>query len=239
MTSTKQDIPATPEQVTFDSLKLQVESKIQLLIWRNHERVQYFSSLIGYVRDEYLLIKIPTVDDVPIPIREGERINVRVFTGVKVCAFESTVDRVFVHPLFYAHLSFPQKIEGVSLRTAMRVKANFPGRVMTSQSGKSSEQHSVVVANVSVTGALVESGDALGDKGETFDLEFALGSGDQSLRLQTTATVRNVNTRKAASAEQRTVYTYGVEFTALDATQRLMIENLTYQALIEDRQNLL
>jgi c-di-GMP-binding flagellar brake protein YcgR len=120
------DHDITPREFAFESLNMQVGVRLQLMTHRRVKPVTHFSTLIGYLKDEYIILKIPMENGVPIGLTEGERVTIRVFSGVNVCSFACTVERVFARPLFYVHLSFPTSIQGTSLRTAMRVKVDLP-----------------------------------------------------------------------------------------------------------------
>src|SRR5205823_7890283 len=82
-----------------------------------------------WIKDEYLIVKIPIDQGMPIALAEGDRVTIRVFSGVNVCSFACTVERVFGRPLLYAHLSFPRSIQGTSLRAAMRVRVDIPAHL--------------------------------------------------------------------------------------------------------------
>jgi c-di-GMP-binding flagellar brake protein YcgR len=228
------------ELVEFQAMNLQVESRLQLLLHRGLVPVQHFSTLIGYAKDEYLLIKMPVENGAPMLLREGEQLTVRVFSGMTVCSFDATVLRVLYHPFFYAHLTFPKVIQGASLRRALRIKVNMPAEVKMPGADGNALNAPVVLGNLSVTGALVESDKALGEKGEILDLSFAITTqfDDHEVRIDTRATIQNAQ-HKPPSRENPEKYVYGVQFDELDATHKIMLQNLIYQALIEDRQKLL
>lgn len=223
-----------PQEFEFEAMNLQVGGRLQFITHRQVKPVQHFSTLIGWVKDEYLIVKIPMEHGAPIPLVEGERLTIRVFSGVNVCSFACTVERVFGRPLLYVHLSFPTSIQGTSLRTAMRVKVDIPVQV----SGSHSHAHAnCYLVNLSVTGALIESPRKLPADDEVM-LQFALAAppGNQ-VTVRTRASIRNVNTLKPSS-EQHEVFTYGVQFLDLDPVHYTLLQNLTYEALLADRQKI-
>jgi len=229
----------TRDAYDFDSLNLQVGSRLQLLFTsRSSTPSQYFSTLIGYVKDQYLIIKTPTDQGAPVQLRVGEQATIRVFSGVNVGSFTATIDRIFLHPCFYFHLSFPKIIQGTSLRKAIRIKVNIQGE-LTGPSGASTSIP-VVINNLSVAGALVESEQELPNSDGTFELIFALVTqpGNHEITLNTRGTIRNINARPATIPDQKDTYTYGVEFVDLDPTHQIVLQNLTYEALIGDRQKI-
>jgi c-di-GMP-binding flagellar brake protein YcgR len=126
-------------------------------------------------------------------------------------------------------------IQGTSLRAAMRVKVDIPAQLTTS-AGTSS----VFLVNLSVSGALVESAKPLVEEEGQVGLSFYLIAqpGNRQVRVNPTATIRNINVVKPASGDKPQVFTYGVQFIDLDPVHYTMLQNLTYEALIADRQKI-
>lgn len=223
-----------PQQFEFESLNMQVGVRLQLITHRRVKPVPHFSSLIGYVKDEYLIVRIPFEDGVPIGLTEGERVTVRVFSGVDVCSFACSVERVFTRPLYYVHLSFPTSIQGTSLRGAMRVRAGRPVRV----AGLKHEAAPMecLLANVSVTGARIDSAQPLPPEEDIVDLKFALmvPPGNQETEVCIRASIKNLAVGKPV-AGQVEMYSYGVQFIDLDPVHYTLLQNMTYEALLADR----
>jgi c-di-GMP-binding flagellar brake protein YcgR len=225
-----------PQDVDFETMHLQVGTRLQLITHRRVKPVQYFSSLVGYVKDEYIILKIPMDSGAPIALAEGERLTIRVFSGIKVCSFACTVERVFGRPLFYVHVSFPTSVQGTSLRTAMRVKVDLPAAL--SGSGSHGKPLACTILNLSVSGALVVSPNRLPADEERITLQFALKAppDDQEVQIDARATIRNVNVTKAP--DDTDLYTYGMQFTDLDPVHYTLLQNMTYEALLENRQKI-
>ncbi|MDB5918861.1 MAG: hypothetical protein JWR40_3095 [Massilia sp.] len=221
----------------FEAMNLQVGGRLQFITHRGFKPAQHFSTLIGYVKDEYMIVKIPTDNGAPISLTEGEKLTIRVFSGVTVCSFDCTVERVFGRPLLYVHITFPRSIQGTSLRGAMRVKADIAAEVTGARPGSAALACTLV--NLSVTGALVESKHKLAQDGEVVTLAFQLVAqpGNYQVDVVTRASIRNVNVVKPASALSE-VFTYGVQFVDLDPNHYALVQNMTYEALIADRQKI-
>jgi c-di-GMP-binding flagellar brake protein YcgR len=230
------DRDLAPQEFGFDSLNLQVGVRLQFITYRRIKPVQYFSTLIGYVRDEYLIVKLPMENGTPVGLVDGERVTIRVFSGMNVCSFACTVQRVFDRPLHYVHLSFPDSIQGTSLRTAMRVKVDIAAQVLPARGDGAAVE--CTLTNISVSGARIESPRSLPENGGEITLEFGLPSplGDGEMRVRTRAAVRNVNAlRRDNGAEY---FAYGVQFLDLEPVHHTMLQNLTYEVLLADRQNI-
>ena len=224
------------QDVDFEMMNLQVGTRLQLITHRRVKPVQHFSSLIGYIKDEYIIFKVPMENGAPIGLTEGERLTIRVFSGIKVCSFACTVERVFGRPLFYVHVSFPTSVQGTSLRTAMRVKTELPAQL--TGSGTHDKPLACTIVNLSVSGALVTSPNRLPADEEHIALQFSLKAppDDQEVPVFARAAIRNVNMTKAADGSD--VFTYGMQFIELDPTHYTLLQNMTYEALLADRQKI-
>lgn len=237
MDDLQEDRDLGPHLLEFESMNLHVGIRLQFITHRRVKPVQHFSTLIGWLKDEYMVVKIPMDSGLPIPLIEGERLTIRVFSGINVCSFACTVDRIFGRPLFYAHISFPTSIQGTSLRTSMRVKVGIPAKIIAL--GAEASATDCVLTNLSVHGARIESTTSLSTDDEAIELEFALSipPGKQAVRIRTRANVRNVSAVPGAEAQAGS-FAYGVQFIDLDAGHYTLLQNLTYEALLADRQKI-
>jgi c-di-GMP-binding flagellar brake protein YcgR len=226
-----------PQDFEFESMNLQVGVRLQFITHRRLKPVQHFSTLIGWLKDEYLIVKIPMDNGAPIPLGEGERLTMRVFSGIHVCTFACTVERVFGRPLLYAHISFPRTIQGTSLRTAMRVKVDLPARIVPASDAVPPVD--CLVTNLSVNGARIESQKSLPQDEDEFILEFTLQAppNNQEVRVRARAAVRNISALPGGP-EQADGFAYGVQFTSLNPAHYTLLQNLTYEALLADRQKI-
>jgi c-di-GMP-binding flagellar brake protein YcgR len=224
-----------PQEYEFEQMNLQVGGRIQFITHRTIKPIQHFSTIIGWVKDEYMIVKVPFESGAPIAVNEGDKLTIRVFSGVNVCSFSAMVKRVFGRPLCYAHLSFPEKIQGTSLRTAMRVRVDIPAQLVCCGINSS-----VFLVNLSVSGALIESPARLETDDSKVTLSFTLIAqpGNREVLVMTQATIRNISVVKPAVAGKEEVFTYGVQFIDLDPTHYTLLQNLTYEALIADRQKI-
>lgn len=222
-----------PQEFEFETMNLQVGVRLQVMRHRHLKPVQHFSTLIGYLKDEYLIIKTPLENGAPIAIAEGDPVTIRVFSGVNVCSFACSVERVFARPLNYLHLSFPTAIQGTSLRGAMRVKAEIAAQVATPDSAAAPV--ACQLTDVSVTGARIEAQYPLPAGSEMVSLSFSLTipSSSQEMQIETLAAVRNMTVSRPVP--DKDVFNYGVQFIDLDPGHYTLLQNMTYEALLADR----
>ncbi|TWI66120.1 c-di-GMP-binding flagellar brake protein YcgR [Pseudoduganella lurida] len=220
---------------TFEQMNLQVGTRLQFITHRTLKPVQHFSTVVGWVKDEYLIVRIPVEQGTPIGLYEGDKLTLRVFSGVNVCTFSTVAERIFGRPLFYVHLTFPDEIFGTSLRTAMRVKVDLPAQLKMANG----DEHAGLLANLSVSGALLESAQPLPPVKEAVDVQFTLVTepDKRQVTVMARASIRNVSAVEPTAGTPGK-YGYGLQFIDLDPSYYLMLQNLTYQALIGDRQKI-
>ena len=232
--TTELEQPAAQETFTFDDMRLQVGARIQIQVPFGGNAPQYFTTLIGFVKDEYLIVKIPFENGLSVTLPQEATVVVRALSGVHVFAFSCVVRRVFLAPLFYAHLSFPEKIAGTVVRKALRAIVEVPVTITGAPEGGEASKIDASFSNLSATGGFIESPSALGESGQRLRVSFAfrVHPGDREVKIETDATIRNV--RKPVGAGEG-AFGYGVRFDDLGEDQAIMIQNLVYQALTQNR----
>lgn len=212
---------------SFDDIKLQVGTRLQIMLKRGARQSIYYTSLIGYVSGEYLLMKIPLEHGLSVPILVGERVALRVFSGMNVFTFVCYVESVFHGPRYYMHLTFPAEIQATALRKAVRVKVDLPVQIKgTAESG--------TITDISVDGAQITAGSALGELEAKIALSFTfqIKPTNQEVRLETSATIRNLHELPAAKKDAPARFSHGVSFDDIDPTNQVMLQNLVYESLL-------
>ena len=99
---------------------------------------------------------------------------------------------------------------------------------------------SVFITNLSVSGALIEAPQAVSREGDVVHLNFTLlAPPDQrQVRIQTPALIRNASVAQSEKSAGQEVFSYGVQFTGLDPAHFTLLQNLTYEAMLADRQKI-
>jgi len=79
MSSNPPPSEAKTQEYEFEQMNLQVGGRIQFITHRTIKPVQHFSTLIGWVKDEYMIVKVPFENNAPIALNEGDKLTIRVF----------------------------------------------------------------------------------------------------------------------------------------------------------------
>lgn len=221
---------------TSSILSSQIGTRLQLFTRRDIKPVQHFSTLIGYLKGEYIICKTPTIDNVSIPFNNGEKVSIRGFTGTNIFSFDTSVIRTFSHPLLYMHLYFPYEIKNVGLRRAARIKVNIPAQISVLHPGEPALILDAWLTNLSLTGAALESPHNLGEE-QLLQLSFIFEYRGEETKINTGALVRNVTRRFTAGSEDQDTYVYGVEFLSLDPKEEMQLKLFVYEFLLINRQS--
>lgn len=210
----------TPAEHSFERMPLKVGMHMQLLT--GSSQVSHPSALVGFVADDFVIVRLPVEVGVAVPFRIGESLMVRLMAGVHVFAFESMVERLFLPPIGYLHLTWPVRIKATRFRATPRVEA---GLEATTILPNGSEQ-AVQLVDLSVGGGLLR-GQALGGRDANLKIRFNLPDG-AAPPMELNCVVRS--SRQAANDE--TVSEFGVKWETGDETQRLRLQNFVYERML-------
>jgi hypothetical protein len=151
----------------------------------------------------------------------------RAFTGRSAFAFRSTVLYAAYLPFPYVHLSFPEKVEGVKVRSSPRCRFAVPARITAH--GKVLEDSGIV--NIGTTGALIETAVPLPDSDGTIEITFSFELHGVPVSLNLHARVRGA--KGATGKEDAQRHQYGVEFKDLQPNDRVVLGSLVYFRMYE------
>jgi c-di-GMP-binding flagellar brake protein YcgR len=225
-------------KIEFEDMNLQVGVRLQIMSKQANSPAVQYTSLIGFVADDCLLLQIPQQDGQAVEMAAGTEVALRVFSGVSVFTFDARIEAVVRSPRQFLVLSFPANIQKVGLRKAVRVKANIPVRVVNPVNGESLKE--ATLSDISLSGALVSTSNPLGSTGDTVNIEFSImvQSQKQEVLIRTSASIRSVQQAVGTAPDGGsfyTVYTYGINFLDIDATHQAILQNYVYETLLIHR----
>lgn len=224
--------------IEFEDMNLQVGVRLQILLNHSDNSVAHYSTLIGYVAGEYLLLTIPQDSRAMVGLQQSMTVVIRVFTGVSVFTFESRIEALVQTPRAFMLLAFPVAIQKVGLRKAVRVKANLPVRVKSPVDAE--DVTTATLSDISLSGALISTSKPLGTMGDMVSIEFSLTDQtvDQLVTITTTASIRSLQQSAGSTADGatfQTVYSHGINFHDIDAAKQVVLQNFVYETLLVHR----
>ncbi len=223
---------AKPQEETlgFDAIKLMPGDALQLQPMLEGQTERFTVHVIGVMKPKSVLVTMPIVEGKLIFVRDGQTYLVRAFSGLNVCAFKARVLKSQLQPFPYLHLSYPDSVQAMRIRRAMRAPASIIVAVQQSEEGKQTGAGKLV--DISVGGAKMFSPMPLGQKGDNLWLSFKVKLGDMEEYVKTPVIIRSEG--EEDDEQGKRMKTFGIQFGELGQSQRLIIMNLVYQHLLKE-----
>ena len=219
-----------PKKAKFADMKFQVGQRVQL-IQDGAGAHKHYTSVIGWVENEFLMLRVPQDDGWITHLREGINVEVRLFSGLSIFTFKSRINTLLLNPRNYMLLSFPDDILESPMRAHLRVRTSLPVEILESASGHNLGEfhlHDISGGGTSVVGPFklgeVESSIKLG-------LRFDLQSTGKSEHAEMMGTIQNVeHVHRANQADAKPEYQHGIRFDEPDARVVLLVHELQQRA---------
>lgn len=218
------------ETLSFDAVKLMPGDALQLQPLLEGQTERFSVHVIGVMKPKSLLVTAPVVDGKLIFVSDGQSYLVRAFSGLNVCAFKARVLKSQLQPFPYLHLAYPDSVQAMRIRKAMRAPASIIVAVQESEAGRQIGAGKII--DLSVGGARMYSPMKIGVKDQSIWLSFKVMLGDMEEYVKTPAVIRAVGEEDDEQGKRMNVF--GLQFGELSQSQRLIIMNLVYQHLLKD-----
>ena len=223
---------------TFDDMKLNVESRLQLEPAAQLSREHYFVKVIGYLRGTSLLVTTPTNAKGEKPeLKEGLKVLMRSFSGQNAFGFSCILKRIVKSPFDYLHLSFPDTIQGIMIRKAIRIKTRIIAAVQNAHSA--GQPLAALISNISADGAALDAKHALGKKDEILNLSFRINPHKIDAYLSVKGAIRAVLSEATDERSELSIYRYGIEFIDLQPNDMVILQSMIYQKMVESPHQLM
>ena len=225
-----QEKEEAPRLAKFADMDLRVGQRVQL-VQDGSVQKKHYTSLVGYVENEFLILRIPQDDGWIVHLQEGMTVEVRLFSGVSVFSFFSRVDTILVSPRNYMLMSFPDKIQEVRLRAHARVRTSHPVQIVEAASAavKTSGFH---LHDLSGGGASIIGPESLGAVGARIRVgfDFQLHATNKKEHIELNATVQSQEQVPGAHAGGKHVHQHGIQFDEVDPRIVLWVHELQQAA---------
>lgn len=224
--------PASNKGSPYESMNLKVGDRLQvqpppkLTVERCNVR------FIGSLQDQSLLITAPVLaSGVRLDLMEGDNLVIRIFSSQNAFAFACEVLRVCKLPYGYLHVSFPQVVQGTVIRKAPRIKIKI-GVMVGTDKDKASEVPGVI-SNLSSNGALLDGRRNIAEVGDTLHLSFHLKLHNIDVNLSLVGNVRAIIGGDKPEQSSSSLSQFGLEFVDLTPNDKMILQSMVYQQMIE------
>lgn len=222
--------------LSFSDIKLKSGDRMQVeppaILCQERLPVKY----IGHLKDLSVLVTLPTLNGLPLALREGEKIVLRAFSSQNVFGFAATVERICKIPYSYLHLSYPEQVSSMVVRKSPRIKTNIIVTIQNEGRDNGSEKTSGMLTNLSTTGAGLDARQALGKKGETLTLSFRVEIHNVEMYLTIKAAILALIPQVTGDTE---TIRHGLEFKDLSPNDSVLLQSLIYRQMVESPENLI
>ncbi|MDR3394666.1 MAG: flagellar brake protein [Parasulfuritortus sp.] len=222
--------PVIEKTASLDEIKLMPGDALQLqqMVAGQNERLTV--RVIGVMKPKSVLVTAPVIEGKLIFVREAQPFLVRAFSGLNVCAFKTNVLKAHHTPFPYLHLAYPDSVQIMRIRKAVRAEVQLITAVHDKEGGRQIAAARIV--DLSVGGARLMANNAFGEKDQLVFLSFKIKLDDIEEYIQTPAIIRAISQEDDETGRKVTVV--GVQFENLSQNHRLLIMNMVYQFLLKE-----
>jgi c-di-GMP-binding flagellar brake protein YcgR len=184
------------------------------------------TTLIGWLKSRSIVVTPFHDGGEVISLIEGEQALVRVFTGRCAFAFNVKILKSQKLPFPYVHLSYPDEIESVVVRSSPRCRADLPATISCGQTACKGS-----ILNLSMTGALIEVAERLEGGADGLRIACSFELHDVPVSLMLSATILGDKTGSVSGDEEGR--RYAVTFRDLEPNHKLMLGAFIWYRMYE------
>lgn len=211
-------------------IKPQTGERVQLRILGRDIQAYYYAQLIGYIRNQSVLITAPLDGGQRVIMADGERVEVRMLTGSNIHIFQSMIQRVCISPSYYLHLEYPAKVRTQPLRKSPWAKMTLTASVADAQGN----QETARIVNLSPDGAQIHVSRSMGGKNDSLRLTLPVNIDDMKTTLTLDTLIEHVRPAKPdRRADEPDMLEYGISFNNTPTEDMLWLKCLIYQRITE------
>jgi hypothetical protein len=196
------------------------------------DKERFFVKLVGYVKNQSILLTTPMVDGHVLLLRDGQDFILRVFSGKNAYACKATILRVCNTPYPYLHLTYPTQVQGVSVRNTARQKTNMIASVSNPKDGENGTKWPATVTDLSLTGAKIDAPAPLGKTGDEINFTFRIKTSLLDTYLTVACIIRRIDAPRSEGGS--TLVEHGMQFQNLGVQDTLAIQHLLYLQIIDE-----
>ncbi len=205
-------------EVNFATLRLRPGTAIQIqryAIGAPRSEIQFLGSVPGKI----LMVTQKDWDSTQTPLELDQEYILSGFSGQYDFSFSSRVTQLLSDPFPYAALVYPESVSARLVRKLARIKTRLPA-ICSNLGGDTARD--VVLADLTVGGALIDSPAPLGIPGDSIHLALTADLENYRTDVALLATIRHVH--KSGLGR----YSLGVEFRELTEDDKLVLHYVVH-----------
>lgn len=190
-----------------------------------NQKVRYSVPLLGFAKNQTVLVGLPMAEGKLEFIREGQSFVVRAFASKKAYAFSAVAVKAALTPHPYLHLSWPKLVDCTVVRQDSRAAV----RIIASVSLDEPERvAATTLSDLSVGGCSGPLKQPLGVAGDEGRIKFRVCAAGTDEYLNLKMVLRSVVPLSDGSGELQ----HGFEFVEVPRRERLVLAAFVHQTLV-------
>lgn len=218
----------------FEDMSARIGDPLLLQVRTTFAEERGKARLIGYVPKRTVIIEAPVGETSAMALRVGQSVIARSFSGKLAYGFETMVKAVCTTPITYCHLLYPDFVQKVPVRESARVAFNVIGTATLLPGEKeevaATESFAVMLVDFSTTGAAFVAPSSVVARGRELRLAFRVRIQEIEV-LPTLDCIVRSSSQIEDDAKGRS--RYGVQFKEMSMQDRLVLQNMVYQKMLE------
>jgi len=218
------DLNKESVMLDLDSVRWQVGETFFLQVHDNPS-IRYTVRLIGFVKNQSILVTAPRIDGRGAIIRDGQTFIVRAFPGKKAYAFTASALKSVYTPHPYLHLSYPKIVRCTAIRQSSRASV----KIIASLSVGDPEQiGAATLTDLSMGGTSGLLKRSIGKKGDSGVIKFKVNTAGEDAYLIIPLIIRSI-----VQTENSEEFRYGFEFVNIPTQSKIILSSFVHQTLAE------
>lgn len=223
-TNSGADLNKESVMLDLDSVRWHVGETFFLQVHDNAS-IRYTVRLIGYVKNQSILVTAPKIDGRGAIIRDGQTFIVRAFPGKKAYAFTASALKSVYTPHAYLHLSYPKLVRCTAIRQSSRATVKIIASVTI---GNPEQTAAAVLSDISMGGTSGLIKQEIGKKNDTGVIKFKVTTAGEDAYLTLPIIVRSI-----VETENTQEFRYGFEFVNMPTQSKIILSSFVHQTLAE------
>jgi c-di-GMP-binding flagellar brake protein YcgR len=218
------DLNKESVMLDLDSVRWQVGETIFLQVHDN-AAIRYTVRLIGFVKNQSILVTAPRIDGRGAIIRDGQTFIVRAFPGKKAYAFTAAALKSVYAPHPYLHLSYPKIVRCTAIRQSSRASVKI---IASLSVGEPEQTGAATLTDISMGGTSGLLKRSIGKKGDRGVIKFKVNTAGEDVYLIIPLIIRSI-----VQTENTEEFRYGFEFVDIPTQSKIILSSFVHQTLAE------
>jgi c-di-GMP-binding flagellar brake protein YcgR len=222
--TTSADLNKESVMLDLDSVRWHVGETFFLQVHDN-PNIRYTVRLIGFAKNQSILVTAPKIDGRGAIIRDGQTFIVRAFPGKKAYAFTASALKSVYTPHAYLHLSYPKLVRCTAIRQSSRATVKIIASITI---GNPEQTAAAVLSDISMGGTSGLIKQEIGKKNDPGVIKFKVTTAGEDAYLTLPIIVRSI-----VETENTQEFRYGFEFVNIPTQSKIILSSFVHQTLAE------